>query len=86
MCLNENIDPKNAHGKQVLIPIKYLKDKSYDVVTRKKIGWFSVKPEDFKEHAISQGQILKDYIYETYKLSLYIDSDFNSKTLLINIK
>jgi len=24
MCLNEKIDPKNAHGKQVLVPVKYL--------------------------------------------------------------
>ena len=82
MCLKENIDPiKNAHGKQVLIPIKYLKEdvKNSDLIAK---GYYT--EESLKNDAIAQYEFLKDYLKEVYYLDCTRSE--NEKNIIVNIQ
>jgi 2-dehydro-3-deoxyphosphooctonate aldolase (KDO 8-P synthase) len=71
MCLNEKIDPKNAHGKQVSIPIKYLKEDVMitDVVALIYYPLFT----NFVTDSNKQQSLLAEYIKDKYGLRLITD-------------
>ncbi len=83
MCLNENIDPENAHGKQVIIPVKYLKE---DV---KKSDWkvylYYTIVANFDKDSKEQQNLLDKYIKDTYGLKMISSKSEDGKSIILKI-
>ena len=67
MCLNEKIDPKNSHSKQVLVPVKYLDPKYREEYTRVDAYY---NDDNFKKDTCYQVAILIVYLKDMYNLKV----------------
>ena len=84
MCVNKNIDPTNAHGKEILIPIKYIREEVKQSDFTARINYY--KDHVFMDDANKQYDYLKDYLKDVYNLVCTQQVSNNGRNIIVKIQ